>query len=119
MPYLHTELAAGRWYTMSLAEQLGSIGSEVGRTLARYKEGDQKRFESALARSLELIDLTRTDPRWSAARIKELGRVREVFCDYFFGGNSYHSTKESLEKYFFPYAFLARKERIPKTTEVL
>jgi hypothetical protein len=27
----HRELAAGRWQTLSLAEQLGNVGSEVGR----------------------------------------------------------------------------------------
>lgn len=27
--YQHAELAAGRWHTMSLMEQLGNIGSEV------------------------------------------------------------------------------------------
>ncbi|MEW6610350.1 MAG: hypothetical protein AB1352_01815 [Patescibacteria group bacterium] len=110
MPPLHTDLAAGRWHTLSLAEQLGNIGSEAGRSLARWQEHDTERFASAFARALELFNLSITDPRWPIQRVRELARAREVFCDYFFGGNTYHSTPDSLEKYFYPYALLARKK---------
>ena len=39
---LHQSLAAGRWFELSLAEQLGNVGSEVGRALARQKKDDLK-----------------------------------------------------------------------------
>lgn len=34
MSALHRELAAGRWYTLSLVEQMANIGSEIERTMA-------------------------------------------------------------------------------------
>ena len=37
---LHANLAAGRWHTLTLADQLGNIGSDVGRAI-RAKEQDK------------------------------------------------------------------------------
>jgi len=38
--FMHKELAEGRWFQLSLMEQLGNIGSEVGRALhAQGKDG--------------------------------------------------------------------------------
>jgi hypothetical protein len=31
--YVHQNLAVGRWFEMTLAEQLGNVGSEVGRAI--------------------------------------------------------------------------------------
>ena len=49
-------MAAGKWSEYSLCEQMGNIGSEVGRA-NRWKEKDQKLFEGAVFRAIELIDL--------------------------------------------------------------
>jgi hypothetical protein len=43
--FIHKELAAGKWFTLSLPEQLANIGSEVGR--ARRWQGTTKRFSMA------------------------------------------------------------------------
>jgi len=105
-------MSAGRWCTLSLAEQLGNIGSEVGRAIMRQQEGDRERFQSAFDRALELLDFTCADPRWlHLPRLQELLRTREVLCDYFYGDNQHISTPESLEKYFYHFAFAARKDR--------
>ena len=62
MTTYHPELAAGRWFTLSLATQLGNAGSEYERALQWKKRGDKVRFDHAFARLLELIDLTIADP---------------------------------------------------------
>src|SRR3989344_1104130 len=95
--YFHTELAFGRWFELSLIEQLGNIGGEVSR--ARLAQGkDNARFERASDRALELFDLTLADPRWRG-RLREIGRAREVFCDAVLGGKEYHSTLSDLDRY--------------------
>ncbi len=107
MNFKHDTLAQGRWQTLSLPEQLGNIGSEVHR--ARMAEhGQRTRFLNACDRALELFDLTLDDPRWRG-RLREIARAQEVFCDTVLGGEEYGDSLESLEKYFDPFALLARK----------
>lgn len=103
----HTSLASGRWQKLNLNEQLGNIGSEVGRAL-RAKTAIDKR--SATLRALELFDLTLADRRWYG-RGSEVSRAREVFCDYLFGNNIYHTVPENLERYFMQFAVAARSQR--------
>lgn len=55
---MHTALAAGRWTTLTLAEQLANVGSEVDRTISAWEAQRSDRFDRALARALELLDLT-------------------------------------------------------------
>lgn len=102
----HKELAQGRWFQMSLMEQLGNIGSEVGRA-ARTQGKNQKEFENAALRTLELFDLTLEDTRWVGRR-REIARAREVFCDAVFGGQKYNSSLDSLTHYFDQFALAAR-----------
>lgn len=106
----HTTLAGGRWGSLSLMEQLGNIGSEVGRASNAKRRGDDARMWSALERALELIDLTISDPRWSGRR-KEPLRARELICDFLVGDNKYGSTGEGLDAYFLPFAIAARSAR--------
>jgi len=107
MAFLHEGLASGRWHTMTLAEQMGNIGSEVRR--ARMAEHvNEERFLRARDRALELFDLTLADPRWRG-RLYEINRAREVFCDATMGGKAYGSTLESLEPYFDHFALAARR----------
>ena len=106
MKSLHTDLANGRWSTMTLAEQMGNTGSEIHR-LVLSQNKDQGRFDSAFDRALELIDLTLADHRWKKG-YKEIARVREVLCDIYFGENQYDTSLEALDNYFFQFALVAR-----------
>lgn len=108
----HRELAAGAWRELSLAEQLGNIGSEVSRAL-RWRTRDPRLAEGALERALELFDLTLEDPRHlsSVARLREIARAREVLVDFLVGSNEYGSTEASLQSYFDVYAVAARRRR--------
>ena len=102
----HKELAGGRWFTLSLAEQLGNIGSEVGRA-SQWQGREEKLFQEAVERALELFDLTLADSRWKG-RLREIARAREVFCDAVLGGNEYASSMKDLNHYFLPFALDAR-----------
>lgn len=106
MAYQHSTLAAGKWHSLTLAEQLGNIGSEVSRAM-RWHHNDGALFRGAVDRALELFDLTIGDSRWRA-RLKEVVRAREVFCDAVAGGQAYGSSLESLSTYFTYFALLAR-----------
>mgnify|MGYP001589438538 CR=1 FL=1 len=106
MAFRHQTLAAGRWYQLSLAEQLGNIGGEVLRVW-RAKNKDKKLFEQAKDRALELFDLTIDDQRWQGRR-REIARAREVFCDALYGGHLYQSSFRDIVRYFDQFAFAAR-----------
>ncbi len=108
---LHAGLAGGRWWTLTLAEQLGNAGSDVGRAIHAKAVGDDERLDAALDRALELLDLTMTDPRWAGVRAREIARSREVVCDFLVGDNAYGSSSESLEAWFMAYALAARRDR--------
>ncbi len=101
----HESLAAGRWYLLSLSEQLGNIGSEVTRMIRA--KNNQERFENAFTRCLELFDLTLSDVRWKG-RFREIARAREIVCDGVLGGPEYNTKLEDLTKYFFYFALASK-----------
>ncbi len=106
----HRDLAAGRWWELSLAEQLGHVGSEVSRA-ARWIGRNPDVARGALYRALELLDLTLADQRYrqSPARLREIARGREVLVDFFAGSNQYGSSTSSLQKYYDAFARAARR----------
>jgi len=108
MSIIHKELTKGKWFQLSLCEQLGNIGSEVSRAL-RWKDKDKNSFDSATERALELFDLTLKDQRWNK-RWREIARARELFCDAISGGKEYKSSLEDLDRYFYYFAFAARNK---------
>lgn len=105
----HKVSASGKWHKLSLAEQLGNIGSEVSRSL-RWRGKDQKIFERAIERALELFDLTLDDPRLKE-RQREIARAREVFCDILFGRGEYHTTLDDLVRYCDQFVYASRLHR--------
>jgi hypothetical protein len=111
MTTYHPELAAGRWFTFSLAAQLGNVGSEYERALSWKERGDKNRFEHAFARLLELLDLTISDPRWKNHRLRELTRLREVICDELYNEVPEFLQPCDLRQYFLYFGILARSER--------
>jgi len=111
MELLHPTLAGGRWHTMTLAEQLGNVRSEYERALRWKEKGNAKYFEGALARMLELLDLTITDPRWRNHRLKELCRLREFICDELCNEVREYPDPRDLRNYFYFFAYTARKDK--------
>ena len=100
----HQILTNGRWHTLTLCQQLGNVGSEVGRAI--HAKTDVEKI-AATFRALELLDLTLADQRWHG-RGTEIARAREVVCDYLVGDNEFESTDASLEQYFAHFALAAR-----------
>ena len=108
---LHPDLTADRWSGMTLAEQLGNAGADVGRAIRARENGNEPRSSAALARALGQLDLTLADPRWAGHRRREIARAREVVCDLLAGDNVYGSTPASVERWFMAYATQARAGR--------
>jgi hypothetical protein len=108
---VHDELAAGRWHTLSILDQLGNVGSEVGRSRS-WLARDPGIAERAFARALELLDLTLADPRWAGARRREIARARELLAAAWLGDSRYRTTLADMENYFHAFAVAARRETL-------
>ena len=105
---LHRKAADGGWAKLDLIEQLGNVGSEVERAIRAHEAGRTSRFQGALARALELFDLTAADPRWHGHRCQEVLRAREEFCRLFFDPDVPPGSADGLRRYFFGFAYAAR-----------
>lgn len=112
-PPAHTSLAAGRWATLTLTQQLGNVGSEVERAIRAYAQGRADRLEHALDRALELFDLTATDRRWKFHQRREILRAREQFCRVFYDDTAEGDLADYLRKYFLQFAVAARSAGRP------
>jgi hypothetical protein len=105
----HAALATGRWTTLTLAEQLANVGSEVERAITAWEARRTDRFDKALTRALELFDLTVGDDRWRGHRRREILRSREEFCRLFFENDPQPAAARTLRAYFLSFAVLARR----------
>lgn len=105
---VHQEMAAGRWAELTLAEQMGNIGSEVSRSLKAKKMSNEKRFQGAFERALELFDLTIECLLNQPGRLREVCRAREEYCTYFLGGD-FEVDAERMMKYYDEFASFARR----------
>lgn len=100
--FIHKNLAAGRWGQLSFSEQMGNIGSEVGR--ARLAQNNNSvRFDGAVRRALDLFDLALADNRWRGRQF-ELARARELFCAASLGQEEYATSLADLDRYFMQFA---------------
>ena len=108
--YIHKELAAGRWFTFSLMEQLGNVGSDIERTINWRNKGDLEMSSQAFDRALELIDLTIADKK-NKGRLKEIVRARAMLVSYFVYDNEYGFTDKYWQDYFFDFAYAAAMQK--------
>ena len=108
---LHAGLTSGRWNTLSLVEQFANIGSEVERAIRGHESGRLDRRDRAVARALELFDLTAADERRRGSARREVLRAREYFCRIFFDETLEPDAPAFLRKYFLQFAVAARRER--------
>jgi hypothetical protein len=99
---------ATAWAEMDMFNQMGNIGSEVGRALSAKRQGKLDRCQAAFYRGLDLID--ETAQLWAAqkhAGLRELLYAREQFVE------SITTSKldVTLEAYFMQFAIAARNNR--------
>lgn len=97
-----------KWNQMSIFEQMGNIGSEVGRALAAKRRGDTDSVRGALYRGMDLLDITAV--YWAG---KQPGRAREILRAKEQFGEAILTDKNDpdLENYFMQYAIAARLNR--------
>lgn len=107
---MHQGLEDGSWERMTPLEQMGNLGTEVGRAARAKEAGDTMRCQGAFDRALELFELTIVDARWRGPRRRELCLMRELFIDLIAGDNEYGESALSLDRYFLPFAIAARLE---------
>lgn len=92
-----------KWASLSFYEQMGNIGSEVGRTMNAIRHGDEQSLQGAYYRGLDLIDATVKNLS-DKARRKELLRARELFSV----AAESKTVDQKLDNYFMTFAVLAR-----------
>jgi hypothetical protein len=99
-----------RWAQLSLIEQMANIGSEVGRAIAAWKSGNERRFNGALERALDLFSAT-TELLVAdhSHRTREVLLARNEFLRLFYDG-TFESDAEKIERYFTQFAIAARKQ---------
>ncbi len=107
--FYHKNLSDGSWHTLSFAEQMANVGSEVERSIKWKNKNKQDRSRLAFFRALELMDFTIAD-KDNINRLGELCRTREVLVDYFFADNQYKSTDILWQKYFRAFTWKANLE---------
>jgi hypothetical protein len=108
--FIHKDLANGRWFELSLIEQLGNVGSEVERTIQWKRKGNMEQSLAACERALELLYLTIEDPK-NKGRLKEVVRVRAMFADCYMGINEFGFTDDFWQKYFYDLSYAAAVAR--------
>ena len=89
---------------LSLVEQMGNIGAEVGRAI--QSRGKQARCEGAIDRALDLFSATAECH--SGRRLREILRARDEFLSLFYGDSSDY---DGIERYFYHFAIAARRGR--------
>lgn len=96
----HPDLANGRWAEMTFAKQMGNIGSEVSRAIKSKARNNYDRMSSAATRAIELFELSIDCNIGNPARLKELCRAKEEFCDYIYGDNQFSTEPVRLQRYY-------------------
>ena len=91
-----------RWHGMSIAEQMGNIGSEYARCVSNPES------RQAMGRLDDLFDLTLSDRRLTD-RYSEIARLREVAIGSLQSQN--HEERKFLTSYFLQFGMLACKNR--------
>ena len=70
-----------KWQSLTIFEQMGNIGSEVGRAFAARRRGDTATMTGAWQRGLDLLDATAEQlARQKSPKLREVLRARELFA---------------------------------------
>ncbi len=92
-----------KWQSMTIFEQMGNIGSEVGRAFTAKRRGDDAAKDGARYRGLDLLDATAEKlARDKSPRLREVLRAREQVAAL---------EDETLEQYFMNFAIAARNKK--------
>jgi hypothetical protein len=78
----HPSLTDEIWFSKPIQYQILTIGAEFGRAKSLLKKGNYTEVKNSLERILELLDVTKSDPKWRY-RLKELTRFREWTSEFY------------------------------------
>lgn len=106
--YIHGEEAHKDWLKRPITYQMGNIGGEVSRSIKWKEKGNEARASKAIDRALELFDFTIEANVGNHARLTEILKARDEFCDYFFGGNSYQTEPARMQRYYDGFVMIER-----------
>ncbi len=96
-----------RWAELTLAEQLGNVGSEVNRMIS-WRHKDKAIANRAFERMLELMDLTLANLH-NKYRLREIARARELLVGNWLASDLEGDVELSqLNNYFFQFALLSK-----------
>ena len=102
------EIDRERWAQLSIFEQMGNIGAEVGRAVNATRAGKDKRAQGAIDRAVDLLDATvEVLVAQRSPRVKEVLRAREEFLRLFFDG-TFEEDADNIVRYFNLFAIAAR-----------
>lgn len=97
-----------RWAQMDILNQMGNIGSEVGRAIKAKSSRDDESFNDALARAVNLFDATaEVLVQQKSPRVREVLLAKYQFLSLFFAKRR-SEDPISLENYFMQFALAAR-----------
>jgi hypothetical protein len=98
------EINRDKWASLSLIEQMGNIGSEVGRAI-KSRECAARR-DAAIERALDLFAATAAC--YNGRRLREILRARDEFMRLFYDNSTDY---DGIERYFYQFALAARHGR--------
>jgi len=108
-----------RWAKMTIIEQMGNIGSEVGRAIIAHRDGNKAREDRAIDRAIDLFSATIEALAGTeySFRLREVLRARDEFLRLFFDG-TFDSDSDIIERYFLDFAFAARFAHMKSLADV-
>lgn len=93
-----------KWFEMPVGTQLANVGGEVNRAIRWKDKGDSQKESNFYKKAMEFLELTMQDPK-NKHRLGELTECRYELEDFFYGGNTYENTGESIMKYYDAFLF--------------
>lgn len=94
-----------RWAQLTFNEQMGNIGSEVGRAIIAHRNGNEVRKNRAIDLFSATVDVTIGTPH--SYKLREVLRARDEFLRLFFD-NTFDNDATQIERYFMNFAYAAR-----------
>ena len=88
-----------KWFEMDVGIQLANVGGEICRAIRWKNRGDDKKEANFYNKAMDFLELTMQDPK-NSHRLGELREARYELEDFFYGGNTYDNTDESIMKYY-------------------
>ena len=102
-----------RWARLTIFEQMGNSGAEVGRMFSALECGDRDRAIAAIGRAEDLFDATaELLAAQKSPRLREVLRAREEYLRIASDEPFDPDDARSLERYFMHFALAARTQTL-------